>query len=69
MALKHWVPERRDLMSQLVVVIGLPMNTAEYNETNPFALKVDSPGKRPATFWYISRSLSTGRLEVRNRIL
>ena len=28
------------------IVIGLPMTTAEYNETNPFALKIDSPRKK-----------------------
>jgi mRNA interferase MazF len=28
------------------IVIGLPMTTAEYNETNPFALKIDRPGKK-----------------------
>ena len=27
------------------IVIGLPMTTAEYNETNPFALRIDRPGK------------------------
>lgn len=28
------------------IVIGLPMTTAEYNATNPFALRIDSPGKK-----------------------
>jgi hypothetical protein len=27
-------------------VIGLPMTTAGYNETNPFALRIDGPGKK-----------------------
>jgi mRNA interferase MazF len=27
-------------------VIGLPMTTAEYNETNPFALRIDRAGKK-----------------------
>ena len=28
------------------IVIGLPMTTAEFNRTNPFALRMDSPGKK-----------------------
>jgi mRNA interferase MazF len=28
------------------LVIGLPMTSAEYNETNPFALRIASPGKK-----------------------
>jgi mRNA interferase MazF len=28
------------------IVIGLPMTTAEFNETNPFALRFDRPGKK-----------------------
>lgn len=28
------------------IVIGLPMTTAEYNKTNPFALRIDGPGKK-----------------------
>lgn len=28
------------------IVIGLPMTTAEYNATNPFALRVDRAGKK-----------------------
>jgi mRNA interferase MazF len=28
------------------IVIGLPMTTAEYNQTNPIALKIDHPGKK-----------------------
>jgi len=30
------------------IVIGLPMTTAGYNETNPFALRIDRPGKKPS---------------------
>jgi mRNA interferase MazF len=30
------------------IVIGLPMTTAQFNETNPFALRVDHPGKKPS---------------------
>ncbi len=73
MALKHWVPDRRDMIwincnpqagremrdfhpllvlsprvfnERTGIVIGLPMTTAKYNETNPFALRVDNPGKK-----------------------
>ncbi len=28
------------------IVIGLPMTTAEYNATNPFALRIDRPGMK-----------------------
>lgn len=28
------------------IVIGLPMTTAEFNETNPFAVKTGNPGKK-----------------------
>lgn len=28
------------------IVIGLPMTSAEYNETNPFALRIDREGKK-----------------------
>ncbi|MCC6863151.1 MAG: type II toxin-antitoxin system PemK/MazF family toxin [Bryobacterales bacterium] len=28
------------------IVIGLPMTTAENNATNPFALRIDRPGKK-----------------------
>lgn len=28
------------------IVVGLPMTTAEHNATNPFALRVDHPGKK-----------------------
>lgn len=28
------------------IVIGLPMTTAEYNETNPFAVTFDQPAKK-----------------------
>ena len=29
------------------IVIGLPMTTAGYNATNPFALRIDRAGKKP----------------------
>jgi mRNA interferase MazF len=29
------------------IVIGLPMSTAGYNATNPFALRIDRPEKKP----------------------
>lgn len=28
------------------IVIGLPVTTAEYNATNPFALRIDRPGTK-----------------------
>jgi len=28
------------------IVIGLPMTTAEFNDTNPFAVRIDGPGKK-----------------------
>ena len=28
------------------ILIGLPMTTAEFNETNPFALRIDRPGTK-----------------------
>jgi mRNA interferase MazF len=28
------------------IVIGLPMTTAEFNETNPFAVKISARGKK-----------------------
>lgn len=28
------------------IVIGLPMTTAEFNDTNPFAVKFRNPGKK-----------------------
>ncbi len=32
--------------AQTGIVIGLPMTTAGYNSTNPFALRMDRPGKK-----------------------
>ena|SRR5438094_5223780 len=42
------------------IVIGLPMTTAAFNETNPFAVKFASPRGRRAIFSGTSRSRSTG---------
>lgn len=28
------------------IVIGLPMATAEFNQTNPFAARIDGPGRK-----------------------
>jgi mRNA interferase MazF len=30
------------------IVIGLPMTTAAFNETNPFAVKFAGPGRKPS---------------------
>ena len=36
----------KDFNERTGIVIGLPMTTAQYNETNPFALRVEIPGKK-----------------------
>jgi mRNA interferase MazF len=43
-ARKTWIPERQDVI--WIDVIGLPMTTAAYNATNPFALAVGAAGGR-----------------------
>jgi mRNA interferase MazF len=34
----------RDFNDRTGIVIGLPMTTAAYNDTNPFAVKIRGPG-------------------------
>jgi mRNA interferase MazF len=36
----------RDFNERTGIVIGLPMTTAAFNQNNPFALRIDAPGKR-----------------------
>jgi hypothetical protein len=50
-------------------VIGLPMTTASFNDTDPFAVKFVGPKKRLATFSGPSRSHSIGGPEKRSRTL
>lgn len=42
------------------IVIGLPMTTAAFNDTNPFAVKFASPRGKATIFSATSRSPSTG---------
>ena len=39
----------RDFNQRTGIVIGLPMTTAAYNDSNPFAVRIDRPGK-PASY-------------------
>ena len=59
MVAREWVPERRDIIwidrlpllvlsprefnARTGIVIGLPMTTAEYNRSNPFAVSLPGP--------------------------
>jgi mRNA interferase MazF len=45
----------REFNERTGIVIGLPMTTATYNETNPFAVKVCGP-KGVASFIYQPKS-------------
>jgi mRNA interferase MazF len=36
----------REFNERTGIVIGFPMTTAGFNETNPFALRIDGPGKK-----------------------
>lgn len=36
----------KDFNQRTSIVIGLPMTTAEYNDTNPFAIKFQGPKKK-----------------------
>jgi mRNA interferase MazF len=36
----------RDFNERTGIVIGLPMTTAEYNASNPFALRIERPGRK-----------------------
>jgi hypothetical protein len=50
-------------------VIGLPMTTTPFNETNPFAMKFVGPKKTASSFSDTSQSRSIGGLEKRSRTL
>jgi hypothetical protein len=51
----------REFNERTGIVIGLPMTTASYNETNPFAIKfIGHPGEPSVTFLRINPSHSIG---------
>ena len=71
--------EMRDLHPMLVlspkpfnektgIVIGLPMTTAAFNDTNPFAIKFRGPRTSRATCSATSRSRLTGARAARRHI-
>jgi hypothetical protein len=50
----------KDFNERTGIVIGLPMTTAAFDETNPFAVKFRALEGRRATFSVTSRNRSTG---------
>ena len=50
------------------IVIGLPMTTASFNDTNPFAVKFKGPKAAASCILSHSRSHSIGAPGVRGRI-
>jgi hypothetical protein len=52
----------REFNGRTGIVIGLPMMTASYNESNPFAIHFVGPKGAVSTPWGISQSHLTGGL-------
>lgn len=58
----------REFNERTGIAIGLPMSTATFNDSNPFAVKFKGPRAWPITSSAISQNHSTGEQEMRSRI-